>query len=413
VRAILLALAVITAFHGTAAAQSDGIDTMTLDLYGPDSVYVRRVGSDLVVGWYPPPDSLATTVGSRDYRNWYTNDLDMSDPDFSGAYALSIDRTVNFARLTRDTVTVGVDTSIAMQLNTADLYDTYNQRINIGSNHYTPGEWIPIVLIGIETGDTLDFNVSISFSAGDIGVSILEDVAYFEIDFQTYDGFHVWRGLNPFPSDMQVLFGAARKEAYIGVDADSLYFAEWPKTDNQGRLYYEWTDQNAFVGFIYYYNVSCYDKGYFKGRFQHNKEDNFICDEDLDDPADPDNPVDCYDVAVEVEMTVSSGVDMTTIYAVPNPYRTGTSAETTPYYHNFPDMTVKFYNVPREGILRIYTVSGDLVWETDIYEPTGTDGVISWNTRNKSGNEVGSGVYIYKCERQDGDYMYGRLVIIR
>jgi hypothetical protein len=389
------------------------IDTVLIELHPPDSVYARRSGSHVVIGWYQPPDSIATTIGSKDFRNWYTNDLDMSDVTFTGAYALDIDRTVRFSRLTRDTVTVGVDTSIVMLVETADRNDTYNQRINIGSNHYTPGELIPIALVGEESRDTLDFEVNVSFSAGDIGVSILEDVAFFEIDFQDFEGFHVWRGLSPYPSDQEITFEFSKEDAFLGIRDDSLYALDWPQYDVQGRPYYEWIDQNAFVGFTYYYNVTTFDRGYFKGRFQHNKEDNYVCDEDLDNPLDPENPIDCNDVMQEITMTVSPGTNVSAVYVVPNPYRTGTSAETSPYYHNFPDMTIKFYNVPREASIKIYTVSGDLVWETYRSNPEGADGVVSWDTRNKEGLEVGSGVYVYKCESGGGDYMYGRIVIIR
>jgi hypothetical protein len=195
---------------------------------------------------------------------------------------------------------------------------------------------------------------------------------------------------------------------------DSLYFREWPKLDGQGRPYYEWVDQNAFAGFTYYYITTCFDRGYFKGMTQFNKRDNFICDEDLANPEDPDHPVPCDSVAKIITMTVSAGTDMRLVFAVPNPYRTGTSAETHPFYHNYPDGSIKFFNVPKEAEIKIYTVSGDLVWESHHSSPTGEDGIITWDVKNKHGQDVGSGVYLYRCENSaDGSDAYGRIVVIR
>jgi hypothetical protein len=76
-------------------------------------------------------------------------------------------------------------------------------------------------------------------------------------------------------------------------------------------------------------------------------------------------------------------------------------------------MSIKFFNVPKEADIKIYTVAGDLVWETHYSNPDGQDGIVSWNVRNKEGREVGSGVYIYRCEADGGDAVYGRIVVIR
>jgi hypothetical protein len=250
-----------------------------------------------------------------------------------------------------------------------------------------------------------------------VDTSLFGGLAFFEIDLQDFEGFHVWRGLTPFPSDMQIVGELSKEDAYIGVAEDSIYFHEWTKYDNEGRKYYEWIDDNVYVGFTYYYIVTTFDRGYFKGFFKHNKWDSYICEDDDPDFEQhyepPEGPLECGDVALEVTMTVDVGTDISRVYAVPNPYRTGTSSVTSPYYHNFPDMTIKFYNVPDQSQIKIYTVSGDLVWETEHSDPTGRDGVVSWDVRNKEGRDVGSGVYIYRCETSSTDYVYGRIVVIR
>jgi hypothetical protein len=103
--------------------------------------------------------------------------------------------------------------------------------------------------------------------------------------------------------------------------------------------------------------------------------------------------------------------ELINVYAVPNPYRTGTSVYTTPNYHNFPDNKIRFVNVPAECKLAIYTTAGDLVWETEHHDNEA--GVIVWDTKNRGGKEVTSGIYLYKVEDNKGSNMYGRLIIIR
>lgn len=402
--------------HGQAV-----VDTMTLTPFPPDSFYVKRIGSEIVIGWYPQGDSVSSVVGSYDFTSWYS-EHDVSEGvrvDISGDYIGDVDLTVNFERESPTTATVGVDTSIIVYANMVDPRNrTYRQRLNIGANYYTPDDQIPIVLVNEEVPfDTFRLGINLSFGEGVVDTSLFGGLAFFEIDLQDFEGFHIWRGLTPFPSDMRIAADLSKEDGYIGVEEDSIFFGEWPKYDNRGRAYYEWTDDNVFVGFTYYYIVSTYDRGYFKGFFQHNKWDSYICedaDPEFEQHYDPPNgPLECEDVALEITMTIDTGTDISSVYAVPNPYRTGTSAETSPYYHNFPDMTIKFFNVPMQAKIKIYTVSGDLVWETGYSDPTGRNGVVSWDTKNKEGQEVGSGVYIFRCEADGGDYVYGRIVVIR
>jgi len=395
------------------------IDTVGLDLHAPDSMYVEFSGNNLTIGWYPAHDSLTSAIGSKFLTNWYLNDPEIAQVDIFGVYPGEIDRilTVEKEAVRRDTV--GYEPSIRMIAEVVEEnIDNFRYRFDLGSDYYSPGDTIVLHLVGEETGETLETGVSLVFHEGALGS--IEGSAYFEVDLQTFEGFHVWRGLSPYPSEMTVIEDLSREDAFRGVDVDSLYFTEWPRIDGQGRPYFEWVDENVFVGFTYYYHVSTYDRGFFKGQFLYNKIDNFICDEECTtDPLNnPDLPdcavaVDCEDVAMVVTISVPMQDDMQKIYAVPNPYRSGTSAETSPYYHNFPDNSIKFYNVPSEADLKIYTVAGDLVWETHHSSLDGTGGVITWDVNNKHGQPIGSGVYIYKFESDSGDTMYGRIVVIR
>jgi hypothetical protein len=397
------------------------IDPVSLDLHPPDSVYVDFSGNRLTIGWYPPHDTLASAVGSKFLSNWYSNDPEIAQVDIIGIYPGDIDRTLRVEKEVVRRDTVGYEASIRMVAEIVDKNDNYRMRFDIGSDDYSPGDTIRLRLVGQEnTSDTLETGVSLVFHEGVVDTSLLGGPAYFEVDMQAFEGFHIWRGLSPYPTEMIVIEDLSREDAFRGVDLDSIYFEEWPKLDGQGRPYYEWVDENVFVGFTYYYHVTTYDRGYFKGQFLYNKIDNFVCDEECttDPVSNPDLPdcavaVDCEDVAIMITISVPPQSDVKKIYAVPNPYRTGTSAVTSPYYHNFPDNSIKFYNMPEEADLKIYTVAGDLVWETHHSSLDGMGGVVTWFTNNKHGQQVGSGVYIYKVESDSGDTMYGRIIVIR
>ncbi len=407
-----------------ARAQS-AVDTMRLHIVPPDSVYLRRDGNNIVVGWYPPRAEIFSIAGSRHWTNWRGPDPNISQVAISGIYGGKIDRTLKVGRivLTKVSVdTVATTPSIRMYAELRDRFDTYYKEFNLGSRYseggvlksYVPGTPIPIDLVGIAKRDTLKLGISLSFSAGIVDSTFLGGPASFEVDLQTHEGFHVWRGLSPMPTHMTVITELSRADAHVGIEYDSLYFRQWPKRDARGRLYYEFVDENAYAGFTYYYFVTCFDRGYFRGQVQFNKKDNFICDENLSNPADPNNPVPCEDVSKVITMTVNAGTDMRLVFAVPNPYRTGTSAETHPFYHNFSDGSIKFYNVPKEADIKIYTVAGDFVWEAHHSSPTGEDGIISWDVKNHRGQDVGSGVYLYRCKNSaDGSDMFGKIVVIR
>jgi hypothetical protein len=429
--------AVICAFPGLVEAQGQ-VDTMKLTPMPPDSFYIRRAGGDIVIGWYPPDPAISTVIGSRDFTNWYGEHygIDGVDVTFTGTYADGIDRTLIIEKLDRTAYTVGTSSSIPLRIGIVDMFNrTYERIINIGSPAYAPGDPVDVILrrVGLQPGevaDTLFLGFQMHFSAGTMDTSIYGAPASFVLDLQSFEGFHVWRGITPYPSEMQAVMEISKEDYFRVSNIEAIedvpvkwrwlweYFNDnvepaWPRRDSQGRWYYEWEDDNTFVGFTYYYVVTTYDRGYFKGFDLYNKLDNFICDEDPENPAVPGDPILCEDAAKSYVMTVDAGRDINDVYAVPNPYRTGTSAESTPYYHNFPDGTIKFYNVPREATIKIFSVAGDLIWEGSHSSPDGTNGVVSWDVRNKNGLDVTSGVYVYRVESSTGEDVYGRIVVIR
>jgi len=392
------------------------IDTLTLIPLPPDTFMLERHGGSIVVRWYPVHDSLSAVIGTRDFSNWYTVGPEIPTVDIVGYYIGDIDRHIIIQKTKATVDTLGHDPSIRMLAEIQESKDVYRKVFDIGANYYTPGDTIDLILVGAKTGDTLDLGIGLVFSEGIIDTFPNGEVPSFEMDLQDFEGFHIWRGTSPYPSEMEIIADLSKEDAYRGIDEDSLYFLEWPRYDEQGRKYYEYVDKNVFPGFVYYYIVTTYDRGFFNGHTRHYKWDNYICEDGrLIQYYDPPNGeiIECKDAARKIEMTVDAGTDIKMVYAVPNPYRTGSSAETWPFYHNYPDMSIRLFNVPREADIKIYTVSGDLVWETHHSDPSGENGIVSWNTRNMNGEEVSSGVYIFKCESSDGKVVYGRIVIIR
>ncbi|MCI0481293.1 MAG: hypothetical protein L0213_06875 [Candidatus Dadabacteria bacterium] len=434
----LVILSMIAVLRTDLSAQS-AVDTLYLDQVPPDSFAVYRDGRNIVIRWYAPHDSISSGIGTIDFRNWYSgyNPSEVSELSTYGNYTGMIDRKIRIERQVTGLLLplqVGVDPYILIRIETIDPVNrSYAGTFNIGASYYTPGTpFSPILVNEADESDRIDLGFQISFGAGIIDTSLAGAGALIEMDLQDFEGFHVWRGVKPYPSDMISIAEISKEDYFLLSDIDVSievprkwlwlweYFRgtptreAWPRYDAQGREYYEWIDTDVFPGFTYYYHVTCYDRGFFKGYFQYNKRDNFICDEEIDDP---DNPLSCDAVARSIEMTVETGgdtdKDMMNVYAVPNPYRTGTSSESTPSYHNYPDNAIKFFNVPSQCELRIFTVAGDLVWETKHESLDGQDGIISWDVKNKEGNEVGSGVYIFRCESNTGGSVYGRVVVIR
>lgn len=72
-------------------------------------------------------------------------------------------------------------------------------------------------------------------------------------------------------------------------------------------------------------------------------------------------------------------------------------------------LALKFTKITVSAELKIYTMSGELVWS---YNKNNSDNSITWNLRNTKGSEVASGLYIYYISTQ-GSSKKGKLILIR
>jgi hypothetical protein len=415
-----------TVTHAVTAQETPG-----LELRKPENVTISRTYDPslnqfkVAISWEELHDSLTAFIHQPDTTGWHlvSPPDQISVPRSRGWYSGDIDRTAWF-KTQQESGVVGEGTLVLQYLIRREEH--WFGQINIGAG-YTPGSWIPIVFTTADD-DTLDVGLEISFSAGNV-----DGQSEFIVGMEDYEGFHIWRGIETDGSDLVVIGEISKEEAFKsqlpgGNPVDSLYlYVIIPTLRNVGVYHspfsisclgftiradladnqFWWFDCEASNGFTYYYLVTNFDRGYnvASSRQGLNKFDR--CQPPPDNlPLAPE----CQEELVRIRIDVDTQNDLNKVYAVPNPYRTGGSRLTTANYHNFPDDMVRFVNVPIQCEIRIFNVAGDLIWE---YQHNGPGGNIDWDVRNQSGEDVASGIYVYKIEDPGGGKVYGRLVVIR
>jgi hypothetical protein len=96
--------------------------------------------------------------------------------------------------------------------------------------------------------------------------------------------------------------------------------------------------------------------------------------------------------------------DLSQLIVYPNPWNINTAgivSETVNY-------GVKFYGLPKNSNVKIYTVAGEKVYQ-------GTNGTVDtlvWNLRNAEGVKVASGVYLYVVD-YNGQKVTGKIAVIK
>ena len=109
-------------------------------------------------------------------------------------------------------------------------------------------------------------------------------------------------------------------------------------------------------------------------------------------------------IAEPVEPSAGPRPDLERVAVVPNPYR-ATEAWDPNASHE-----VHFINLPPQARIKIYTVAGDLVAELE-HSDTIRD-FERWDLRNQNGQEVSSGIYVYRVESATLTFQH-RFVVIR
>jgi hypothetical protein len=401
----------------------------TLRLLPPSHVRViakmneDRGGFTDYLFWDDLPKETSTLVHDPDTVGWHpktstTPRGNLSIPSSGGVYTGTIDRTLTFLVPRGGRVGVGVPGRrlVTVRYNVDGGRENLTGQIDIGQG-YTPGQPIRCPL----NPGNLDLGFTLSFSAG-----IADSTATFRLGLEDFEGYHMFRGTQRDGNDLVNIGEVSKEEAFLGEPLDSLYFAaivpalrltgvftlfgtviDIREVHPDGKLGDNelfWLDANAFNGFTYYYVITTYDRDYRIDSASQGLSKFDHC------PVTEGVPYPCPSEIVSVKTKLDPITDLPQIYAVPNPYRSGSSQYATENYHNFPDNKMRFVNVPASCVLRIYTPSGDLVWE---FSQTDGSGNVEWDTRNIYEEEVASGVYLYRVEAANGDSMYGRIIIIR
>jgi hypothetical protein len=377
------------------------------------------------IKWREASDSLATFIHPPDLTEWAPTSppASVSQPAFRGAYTGDIDRTILFRNPLNNNATVGVD-SVRIS------YEIRREEFLAGTlvlrRSYVPGTWMRMPFRNRNNGQTVDLGLEVSFGPG-----VVDAQAGFALGVEDFEGFHIWRGIEPDGRDLTVIGELSKEEAFKGNNpggsvVDSVYFYGIIPDLRQSLPWFSpfgavdclgtridlplesdelfWFDCNAVNGFTYYYAVTTFDRDYNVGSSSQGLVKFDHCTVSVG-AAYP-----CRDEMVSMSMEVVPQNDLYNVYAVPNPYRTGSSRLTSESYHNFPDDKIRFVNVPATCTLKVFTVAGDLVWEVSHNDGSGN---IEWDVTNRDSQPVTSGVYMYRVETPDGDFVFGRIVVIR
>ncbi|MBC8395409.1 MAG: hypothetical protein H8E08_00365 [Candidatus Marinimicrobia bacterium] len=177
---------------------------------------------------------------------------------------------------------------------------------------------------------------------------------------------------------------------------------------------YTFVDEKSFAGYNYYYSIRTYDSGHehwidkygidhgpvpsLESGYASPEQKNMIAET----PFQPSSPL--YDQMTEQ------------IRVVPNPFRLDFNDPA----HMYPDVAdpykIRFINLPKICMIKIYSASGDLVYEKKHFKQTAAETSWRQNTISFSGRVV-SGIYFWVVESLDpasyGKVQKGTLAIVK
>lgn len=210
-------------------------------------------------------------------------------------------------------------------------------------------------------------------------------------------GYQVWKAVGwtrestePRDQHWQLILDIDRSDGGIELD-------QWD-TGLEGIGKYSMVDSLVKNGFAYWYSVTAYDstgEGYHFGKYTQNK------------------------TLVTPHSAVNSALDG--VIVVPNPY---VRHEYVSRWNLDPDDTdptgerLCFQNLPRDSIVRIYSLGGELISTTGpnnphfMYDPDVTGGDACWDLVSRNDQIVVSGVYLYQVDSPVGQKT-GKFVVIK
>ncbi len=338
------------------------------------------------------------------------------------------------------------------------VYDERYGELNIGymrdNNILDPGDGIPDF-----KGPPPPPIPELSYETGEDYILLrwknnAEDPGYFDpfSQVQDFEGYRIFVSNSGLEYDYQLLAEfdkvdfayysitdslASYPDAQTNLPADSTFddgitYYRKPVMSNTGleAIYetdstYVYRIENVHPGFPRYYSVTAFDYG---------------------DPKSGTEPLETARNANAI-LIAPSGLPENEVIVVPNPYRayedytktyvevnpgSGLSWENqndgTPEFFPQQDRRLEFMNLPRECLIRIYTVAGDLVQiiphSSSTFNELGDRNLNwvspyseSWDLNSRNGQQVVSGLYLFSVEdmtpENKGKIQTGKFVIIR
>jgi hypothetical protein len=181
--------------------------------------------------------------------------------------------------------------------------------------------------------------------------------------------------------------------------------AKWDLGVEGGRQYYMYIDASMHLGRPYFYSVTALDHGYDdSGNLAEGKIGDPSSSFRFVEPGSAAQPAWAYDEG--------------NIYVVPNPATRESMAPWTlePNNDDPTGIKVEFRNLPMSrGVVRVYTLAGDLVIDLPFEGTIGQGGTVKWDLVSRNGQDVASGIYLYSVESDDSNFdrFIGKFVVIR
>lgn len=257
----------------------------------------------------------------------------------------------------------------------------------------------------------LDLGLSITIGAG-----ALEPGYQFTLKCQTFQGWAVWRGSGYDPDEMTLMgiFDRVNPESCIEGYCGNVNWQIIPQCYNSKRAAcfdfdtpdtVRFFDEEIYNGFSYYYAVSSFDYGNTALSSPQNSTVTAVYS-----PRWAGDSLSPYDGVgnrsfIQLDDDPTGATSDETIYVYPNPLRMDSGLP------GFEGERVVFAKLPVGSHVKIFTTAGDDV--VDLGPETMDGGNIYWSTRNREGESVSAGVYLYKVEMPSREDFWGKLIIIR
>jgi len=263
-----------------------------------------------------------------------------------------------------------------------------------------------------------DFGFDLEFGPGTITLDPTDQSRHFSLVAQDFQGYAVWRSQVGDPHHMELigLYDKNNPETCIeGYCGDTSVFIQPGCFHEKRAACFDFSDPDTvrffdgdiFDGFVYNYAVTTFDYGN-----TAMVSPQAMTAEMLFSPRYAGDPLTSFPgpgnfVEFRANVAASAAGGGEGIYVVPNPLRL-TSVGLTSADRG---VEVMFKNLGPGSHVQVFTVDGDLVADLGPEHMAGRN--MSWVTRNRDGQLLAAGVYIYRVQQPGRDDYFDKLVIIR